>query len=88
MQNLTLAALILTTLSFLVALAWNDAFGSMYREVVGDRDTILTRVVYSIMLTVIAVWIFDTYKIKSKQQIMLEEHINGKKDDKKYHRYA
>ncbi len=71
--NLTAAALTLTTLSFLVALSWNNTARSIYNKIVGGRDTVTTRVIFSFILTALAIWIFEYFSLKSKDHLAIEK---------------
>ncbi len=71
--NLTAAALTLTTLSFLVALSWNNTARALYNKIVGGRDTVTTRVVFSFILTALAIWIFEYFSLKSRDHLAIEK---------------
>ena len=48
--------LLTSALSFVAALAWNDAIQSLFLRIFGASSTIIAKFLYAIILTVIIVW--------------------------------
>jgi hypothetical protein len=56
-RNLVLSqatAFIITSLSFIAALAWNEAFQNLFRSLFGKSSTIISQFVYAGMVTIVA----------------------------------
>lgn len=47
---------ITSALVFVVALSWNDMVTSIFKQYLSERNTIVAKLVYSIILTIIAVF--------------------------------
>lgn len=56
-----LAALIVAAFGLVAALAWNDTIKAIFKAVFGAPDTLAAMVVYSVVVTIIA--IYATIKI-------------------------
>ena len=48
--------LLTSALSFVAALAWNDAIQSLFLSIFGPSSTLLAKFLYALVLTVIIVW--------------------------------
>lgn len=49
--------LLTAALSFVAALAWNDAIQSLFTAIFGPTSTLAAKFIYAIVLTVIIVWL-------------------------------
>ena len=50
-----MAVLATTAFGLVAALAWNDAIKAIFKEILGDSNTIVPMLIYAIMVTIIAV---------------------------------
>lgn len=50
-----MAVLVTTAFGLVAALAWNDAIKAIFKEILGDSNTIVPMLIYAIMVTIIAV---------------------------------
>lgn len=50
-----LGALVTAAFGLVAALAWNEAIQSFFREFFGPQDTLMPKVIYAVIVTVIAV---------------------------------
>jgi hypothetical protein len=50
-----LATLMSAAFGFVAALAWNEAIQSLFREFLGPADTLLPKLFYAVVVTVVAV---------------------------------
>lgn len=48
--------LLTSALSFVAALAWNDAIQTLFLRIFGESSTLIAKFLYAIVLTVIIVW--------------------------------
>jgi uncharacterized membrane protein YidH (DUF202 family) len=50
-----MAILVTTAFGLVAALAWNDAIKAIFKEILGDSNTIVPMLIYAITITIIAV---------------------------------
>ncbi len=49
--------LLTAALTFVAALAWNDAIQSLFQTIFGPASTLAAKFIYAIILTIIIVWL-------------------------------